>query len=276
MAPDVGARAPLLDRGTHNGENAGQGSADWPFKVVVWPTCGEASIQWRPAGYDPQPVGQDNDNLGRSVRRSRASLRRYLVHNQLAYMPTLTFRNAPESMRGVNLAMELFRNRLRYRGIDEPWLWVPEAGKLHGRLHVHYVCSWWATSGAVEVCQKCASGKLREVRAQLPPAESFCIGCLWGHGWVGAPSEGVGNARGVAGYVSKYVGKDLVGLVAPGANRYRLARGHQPEPEHSTVPLLHQAQQLVRDAAAGASVSMKALHAEIEGWKAPPTWVASW
>lgn len=266
---------PLLDRGTLNDEIPGQGVESGAFRLTVWPTCGEAVAQYAPLRDEPPPEGSevDWDNLGRSVRRSRGALRRYNVHNGLGYMPTLTFRNAPDSMRGVNAAMSLFRRRVRYVVGDEPWLWVPERGK-KGRLHVHYAVGWWERLAAVEVCERCASPSLSKVRSDVPDAGSFCIGCLWGHGWVGRPSEAVGDPRALAGYVSKYVGKDLVGLVAPGANRYRVARGHQPEAMRGRVESWRAAVGILRRVSSGGVV--QALHDEIESWEGPPTWTVTW
>jgi hypothetical protein len=96
---------------------------------------------------------------------------------------------------------------------------------------------------------------------------------------VGAPTEGYGDPRKTALYVSKYVGKELAELVAPGKNRYHVTRGHQPVPERHRFPFMGQAEELVyraAGAAGGVVETFTALHLEVEGWKAPPTWVVSW
>ena len=172
------------------------------------------------------------------------------------------------------MAMRLFIRRLRYVVGDQPWLWVPERGA-KGRLHVHFANGWWEEAGAVEVCERCASPSLVKVRSDVPPAGSFCIGCLWGHGWVGRPSEGVGDSRAVAAYVSKYVGKELVGLVAPGASRYRVARGHQPQSVRGRVGSLREAVGVL-GLVSGSKGVLVPLHDVVEGWEGPPTWSVTW
>ena len=242
--------------------------------MVLWPTCGEATIQYRPA--TPQrPPGQEPSARGRardkSARQSASRIRRYTVHNALGFMPTLTFRHEPESLRGVEAACKDFARKLIRAGIDGPYLWVPERGSKNDRLHVHWLCSWWRRLGAVEVCERCASSGLRKVRSDIPPAGSLCIGCLWGHGFVGAPSEAVGDPLKAAGYVSKYVSKELVGLVDFGRHRYHVARGHQPEPVRATFWSFQDAY-LGLMGHQGNPTDLTALHEVVEDWDAPMTW----
>lgn len=169
------------------------------------------------------------------------------------------------------MAMKDFARKLVRAGIDEAYLWVPERGSKNDRLHVHWLCGWWKWLGAVEVCEKCATKALRAKRSNLPPATSLCIGCIWGHGFVGAPSEAVGDPAKAAGYVSKYVGKDLVGLVEAYKNRYHCARGHQPVPLRASFWTLEEAI-LGLIGEQGHPTALTALHEVVEDWDAPMTW----
>ena len=280
MARDVTAGVPLLDQGTHKNQIPGQRVGNGPYKVVLWPSCNEATIQLRiarPERLKPsdKSLVQENENLDRSVRRSGAVVRRYSVHNGLGYMFTQTFKNDPGTASGLDAAVKGFVRRLVRAGVDEPYLWVAEKGSKRGRLHVHFLCEWWDRLQAVEVCDVCAVPNLRKVRADIPPAGSFCVGCLWGHGYVGRPSEAVGDPRKAAGYVSKYVGKDLAGLVEAYKNRYHCARGHQPEPMRAGFFSYLDALLALSDHA-GEALQGFALHDEVEDWKAPPTWAIRW
>jgi hypothetical protein len=262
---------PLLDIGTLNDHFPGQG---YRYQAVLYPTVGEASVRFsgRSGGrLDPKP----EDHLARSVRRSRSALRRFCVHNGLGYMPTLTFRSDPLSRRGVASAVELFRRRLVRAGVDEPYSWVIERGEANGRLHVHFACAWWGRLAAVEVCDRCATAGLRAVRSDIPPRDAFCVGCLWGQGFVGAPTECVGDPRGVAVYVSKYAAKELGLTDAPGVNRYHVPRGHQPPVVRVGAPTFEGAVRGVTDVA-NATLECSALHEVVEDWKGPPLWAFRW
>jgi len=228
---------------------------------------------------DPPDVSTTDvqwDNVGRSVRRSRSRLRRYLVHNRLGYMFTPTFRHEPATLSGVNAAVQGFQRRLVRAGVDEANLWVPERGSKGDRLHLHMAVGWWAERGAVEVCDRCAVPGLRKVRADIPPAGSFCIGCMWGHGFVGAPTEAVGDPKGLAVYVSKYAAKDLDGLGEKGRNRYHPRVGYQPESVQWVSSSPRRARRRIEQLAGRQAVEVVGLHEVVEDWEAPPTFVASW
>jgi hypothetical protein len=278
---------PLLDRGTHLDKSPGErpelwktstasgGAAKGRYQGVLWPTCKEGAVWFVGSGRGEPRVGREWDNEGRAVRRARSKLRRYCVHNGLGFMVTLTFRHEPASESGVSKAVALFVRALRRSGIDGAYAWVPERGKLNGRLHVHFGCDWWESAGAVEVCERCASPQLRQVRSDISAAGSFCVGCLWGHGFVGAPSEAIGDPRGVAVYVSKYAAQDFAEVSGvKGRNRYRVAIGHQPVPVHFSAPHLGSA--LGRMQRAGLEVAPTPLHEVVRGWEGPATWVGQW
>ena len=287
-------RVPLLDKGTLKKQSAGQSvrfsaskasppdhlqqgvrGLGYRFQVVAFPTAGEASIRVTPSGYRWADREDDEDNLARSVRRSKSALRRFCVHNRLGYMMTLTFRNDPSFEKSVVVAVTLFLKRLRYLGVDQPYGWVIERGS-KGRLHVHFACNWWASLGAVEVCDKCARSVLRATRSDIPPAGSFCIGCIWGQGFVGAPSECIGDPRGVALYVSKYAAADF-GFSESGKNRYHVPRGHQPPIVRHGAYTFDTAVTVLGRALDVGRAEVTAVH-EIEGidWHGPQLWTFRW
>jgi hypothetical protein len=135
---------------------------------------------------------------------------------------------------------------------------------------------WWIASGAVEVCARCATPALRAKRA-IPPADSFCVGCLWGHGFVGEPQEDerTDDPRRLASYLSKYASKAFDEGRMPGQHAYRVAEGFQPAPEHSGAWSVEDAidRASVR---MGAAPSVEALHEVVAGWDGPPVWSMRW
>lgn len=279
LTPSEVQRVPLLDRGTLNDESPGKGlgrdGSLARFQVVAFPTAGEASIRLIGGGSAELPP-RPEDHVARSVRRSRSTLRRFCVHNGLGYMPTLTFRHDPASRSAVCVAVGRFLRRLRYRGVDEPFSWVIERGEKDGRLHVHFACNWWGRVEAVEVCERCATPGLRRVRSDIPPSSSFCVGCIWGNGFVGRPSECVGDPRGVAVYVSKYAAKEL-NFESPGLNRYHVPRGYQPPEVRYGSFRFEQASRRLSEYFDPMTLEVTALHELLEDeWKGPPLWSFRW
>jgi hypothetical protein len=234
------------------------------WKVKAWPTCGEASVTfvkdrresiapvlavWELDGSKEITKAQwdaykehRETNEDRSTRRSRASIRRYARHNALVEMVTFTFAGEPPEFDSLSGVMSAFWKRFerstgRSRGA---YCWVPEWGKATHRLHVHMAVDWWGELNCVEVCERCDKfGVLDRYKnhrggvAQDLRNSRTCVGCLWGHGFVGRPVSGEGevesneDGRGLSKYLSKYLGKDLD--VGGGRQRYRVGEGNQPE-----------------------------------------------
>jgi len=266
IAPGV----PVLDTGTLLNLLPGHGRCG-SFGLTLWPTCSEGVVQWRPDGCRRDaPAAGSWDLEGCSVRRSRTTIRRFCVHNGLGHMVSLTFRIEPGSVDGVRHEVKRFLRRLR-DGIGVfPYVWVIERGEVGGRLHVHLAVSWWAQLSAVEVCEVCAVTG-RRVLGDLAAAGSFCVGCIWGNGFVGRPDhrDPVTNAL----YVSKYVGKAL----DKGELRWRY---YVPTrvPEFRPVVVRGRARRLedgleVAVACVGADAVVTPLHDVVDEWEAPPTWV---
>jgi len=154
---------------------------------------------------------------------------------------------------------------------------VIEWGTAKGRLHLHLAVAWWDASGAVEVCERCATPALRAKRA-VPSADSFCIACLWGHGFVGAPQEveGTGDPRRVASYISKYAGKAFDGEGRrPGQQAYRVAENFQPVPERFGAWSVEDAVDRV-SVRMGTVPTVQPYHEIVSGWEVPPAWGLRW
>lgn len=228
----------LLDKGTELGRVA-RLSGRWCGSV--YPTAGEGTVAWKALSRGGGPLSEAERasvaSLGRSVvetdneravRRARGAVRRYLAHNGLTEMVTLTFAGVPPHVADLSGCVKAFRRRvLRSSGVDlAPYVWVPEWGKETGRLHVHLATRAFSAGAFVEVCEVCAVERLRLVRSDLPPAGSRCFGCLWGWGFVGRPERARRDGSGgLSSYLSKYLAKDLGGYLPAGSQRYRVAQG---------------------------------------------------
>jgi len=202
-------------------------------------------------------------------------------------MPTLTYRHERLGTERIGDDLRHFRRRLNRawvrRGSGEsilgdrwPYASVIEWGTVKGRLHLHMAVGWWQGSGAVEVCERCATRALRAKRA-VPSADAFCVGCAWGHGFVGEPQgdERTDDPRRLASYLSKYASKAFDEGRMPGQQAYRVAEGFQPVPERAGA-------WSVEDGVDRASVRMgaapivEALHETVTGWDGPPVWSMRW
>ena len=229
-------------------------AGDWLLKV--WPTCGEATLTFQKARsqyvdwdapFDQRDIksgvsrwygGEVEDNATRAVRRARSEVRRYNRHNELLEMITFTFRGEVPEFDSLSKCVENFWRRFKKatgRSDIGPYLWVPEWGKVSGRLHIHMAVNWWHELNCVEVCPKCDRFDVLERFNREVVSTALCVGCLWGLGFVGRPLDDEGqlvrndDGRGLSKYLSKYMAKDLGGGVRLGGQRYRVAQGYAPE-----------------------------------------------
>lgn len=244
--------------------------------MACWPTCREAVVTrlWEPTEGSGPPL-EGEDNHARSVRRSRTAIRRYGRHNDLTQMPTLTYAERPNLDRVSDDLRHFWRRFERASGESPgPYCAVPEWGKKTGRLHLHVGVTWWDRLDAVEVCELCARDALRAKRSDIPAAGSFCIGCLWGHGFVGR-AESNSTGRQLSGYLSKYLGKDLAAPM--GRWRYRVAQGYAPTCERfdcsSESEAVSVALEVVGDGRAPASTWNSD---DAEGWHGPHVVAMDW
>jgi hypothetical protein len=163
---------------------------------------------WRGGG----PWEPDEDRAAsEAIRRARGAIRRYCAANVLNRLGTLTYAgdgcHDPRVFR-TDLA-GFFRRLKADLGTALPYLWVPEWHPGGHGLHAHF-----------------AVGRFVPYRG---------IRAAWGRGIIHIKllgdlpvgSGAIGEARRAAGYLSKYVGKDL----GPeyGLHRYDVAQGFQPK-----------------------------------------------
>jgi len=228
------------------------GSGFWSVKV--WPTCGEASLTWRPqkkvdvvqalvenfAVFKDEvrlrAPGSVEDNEDRAVRRARSAVRRYSRHNGLNQMVTFTFAGDVPEFNSLSEVVANFWKRWERRAGRRrgAYVWVPEWGKVTGRLHIHMAVPWWRELNCVEVCPRCDRYDVLSSAGRGVPRNYLCVGCCWGHGFVGRPLDDEGevetneDGRSLSRYLSKYMAKDLGSELTCGQQRYRCAEGFAP------------------------------------------------
>jgi hypothetical protein len=314
----AGERRPLLDRGTElSHSHTGEGKSRVNVKIWPSCGEGTITLARnrpaRPASVDGDTgeVLEDVavevssiDNTRRAVGRAKGNLRRYCVHSALTHMLTLTYRNERVGTELIGGDLLHFRRRLNRAWVDRgaghstrsdpkcseqpspivpilgerwPYATVIEWGTAKGRLHLHMAVAWWKASGAVEVCERCATPALRAKRA-VPAAGAFCVGCLWGHGFVGEPQEDerTDDPRRLASYLSKYASKAFDDeRRRPGQHAYRVAEGFQPVPERAGAWSVEDATDRA-SVRMGAAPTVEALHETVPGWDGPPVWSMRW
>lgn len=191
------------------------------WRLALYPEAGEAGGSFRGLRRDCRGGFFEADpdrSVNEATRRARAKVRRYCVANGLNRLGTLTYRGVGCHEPGqLRADLGQFFRRLR-SGVDEalPYLWVPEwhAGG-HG-LHAHFAVGQFVRRGLIDQA--------------------------WGHGFTHIKllgnlpvGSGVrGEARAAAGYISKYLSKDMDR--SDGLNRYDVAQGFQPKSEGLFAP----------------------------------------
>jgi len=230
------------------------------WELALYPDAGEAGGSFRGLSressggvweYDPERSSTE------AARRARAKVRRYCAANGLNRLGTLTYRGVgnhdPKALRDD---LGRFFRRLR-GGVGEafPYVWVPEWHSGGHGLHAHFAVGRFIRRGLIE--------------------------SAWGRGFVHIKLLGdlpVGSttreeARVAAGYLSKYVSKDMDR--SDGLNRYDVAQGFQPKAE------LHKANSAA-DAIALLVHRMRAAPSYVwrskdqEDWRGPPAVWVQW
>ena len=169
-----------------------------------------SAVALRPGGWIAPPTDSRED----AAHRARTKVRRFCAANRLNRLATLTYagegNHDPARLRDD---VGRFFKQLRIGvGAPFPYLWVPEWHPGGHGLHVHF-----------------AVGRF------IPVAD---IRDAWGAGIVHIKllsdlpvgSGTIEEARRAAGYLSKYLAKDLdAGGQPSGLHRYEVAQGFQPE-----------------------------------------------
>jgi hypothetical protein len=132
------------------------------------------------------------------------NVRRRVRHGRCSYCWTLTYACARTSRAEVARDVGRFLTALQERYGKLRIVWVTERGRKGGRLHVHFA-----------VDRRLAHSIVKAVWGR-------------GHVWVGDPGKLPGNpgARQLAGYLAKYVAKELGAPERrPGEHRYGVTQG---------------------------------------------------
>ena len=204
-------RASSLEYGTKLGEPR---KSYWAF--VLYPEASEGGGSFRSASASPRgepPAADPDRNAADAARRARGKVRRYCAANRLNRLGTLTY-GPPFCRDPYQLRRDVagFFRRLRSEASIPafPYLWVPELHADRERFHVHF-----------------AVGRF---------VHYIPIRRAWPHGFVHITLLGdlpvgsgtLGEARKAAGYLAKYLGKDLGRADESGLHRYEVAQGFQP------------------------------------------------
>jgi hypothetical protein len=238
-----------------------QKQAYWSFNL--YPEAGEGGGCFVPT-YRRDPVGGGATDGERSAqeaaRRARAKLRRYCAANRLNRFATLTYAGAgcfdPVQLRAD--VAEFFRGLRRESGGEpSPYAWASEWHPGGHGLHVHF-----------------AVGRFVGYRL---------IRDVWGRGrthikLIGDLPVGSGpleEARRAAGYLAKYVSKNIADERVARLHRYEVAQGFQP----AKVPLAAESDEAVIEQACvrmGGRPVRWWRSSEREGWRAPPAYWCAW
>ena len=231
--------------------------------LTVYPDAGEAGGSWVWVGRGMPPceslVPDPERAKTEADRRARGKLRRYVAANRLNRLVTLTYAEANHDPHLLRTHMSKFVRKLRRETDVEtfPYLWVPEWHKSGHGLHAHVAVGSFIPKRLIE--------------------ES------WGHGFVDVRlirsrhvRGALNQSRAAAGYLAKYVGKDLARKRESGLHRYEVAQGFQPR-SYQTVGTTW------FEVFADAHRTMKELGLQLahswhsrneENWQGPPaTWI---
>lgn len=235
--------------------------AHWTFTLYPEAAEGGGSFQ---SALRRQVVGGGAPDVERSeqeaARRARSKVRRYLAANRLNRLATLTYggEGCFDQQQLRSDVAEFFKGLRRDLGGKAlPYLWVPEWHPGGHGLHVHFAVG-------------------RYVRRSL-------IRDRWGRGHVHIKLIGdlpVGSgaleeARWVAGYLGKYVTKNVADERVPRLHRYEVAQGFQPQP----LALLARSEEAVFERACELMGGVRCRvwrSGDQEGWRGPPAYWCAW
>jgi hypothetical protein len=234
--------------------------ARWTFSL--YPLAAEGGGCFVPAFGRGPSVGGPPD-VGRAqaeaARRARSRLRRYCAANRLNRFGTLTYAASCRDPQQLRSDVAAFFRGLRRElgGQPLPYAWTSEWHPGGHGLHVHFAVA-------------------RYVRQPL-------IRQVWGRGIVhikliGDRPVGSGSleeARVAAGYLAKYVSKNISDGLPPGLHRYEVAQGFQPE----RLQLVGESEAdvlAVANAEMGAEPSRIWRSSTSEGWRGPPAYWCAW
>ena len=191
------------------------------WAINLYKEAGEASgsfhyvrkLQTIPSHGDGKNKERANEE---AARRAKGKIRRYCATNGLNRLGTLTYRD-PGCFDHKQLRTHLsdfFKELRKSQSRDFPYLWVPEWHPQGHGLHVHFAVGRYIKRSSIE---------------QAWPHGNIDIKLL---GDLPTGSGTLEQARVAAGYLSKYVSKNLQDpRNLAGFHRYDLAQGFSPVPQ---------------------------------------------
>jgi len=194
------------------------------WTLSVYPEAREASGRfvatvdtWEGRRGEPGQGANPERSNQVAAGRARGEVRRYCVANGTNRFWTLTYQGEgchdPVVLR-ADLGRFFRGVRAELGGKAFPYLWVPEWHKTDHGLHAHFVCNRYLRRTMIE-----------EVWQRVP-GHGFVKGKLIGDLGVGA--DKLTEARIAAGYIAKYMNKDVDQKRVLGLHRYDKAQGFRP------------------------------------------------
>lgn len=225
------------------------------------PQAVEDEATTRLDGMSAVPTDGDVPHLGeglddRAGRRARCAIRRYVRHNDLPSLLTLTV--APEhyvdDVGHLRARLRKTTDRVQRLYGPLPVLAVVERGKRGTkRLHLHL-------------------GVANDERLHEAFREA------WPYGFTGTPSSWDrtrASAQGAARYLEKYVAKDPM-RVGFGTSRYFKTRGHEPPVHRARFAEGARALEVLREVTGGVLPAHEWCSDEDPDWQGPPVRSMRW
>jgi hypothetical protein len=202
-------------------------------------------------------LDRQSRNEQRAHSRAIKSVRQFCVRWSLTKMWTFTFAKSQWDRKGVKAQMNAFliRWRVLNGGKEFPYLYVLELHPLGHGYHVHV-----AVPGGFFT-------------------DFHQLKRVWGHGRIDYSEntrhsgESRSDARRLAQYLSKYLGKDFSEDHVRGEHRFETAQGFKIETIRKWFPTFQHATAFLEFGVKGERFSLVWSDYEVEKWLGPPTWL---
>jgi hypothetical protein len=172
------------------------------------PGPNQLEVDHRTSASDREDPEKDKANLERSMRRSKANIRRKCMAAGLNYLLTLTYRDNRQDLESCFEDLARFVRLVRKTNKSWKYVAVAEFQK-RGAVHFHLAVQGWQN---VQYLRHCWHTAIKSTDGNIQ---------------VKAPRNKLGNAwhfAKLAGYLTKYISKELCQF-ATGRQRYRVSEG---------------------------------------------------